>query len=132
MTVRIDKWLWAIRVYKTRSLAADACKANRISVNGQVVKPSREVKEGDVVTVKRLPVVYTYKVLEAIHNRQPAKNVPLYAENLTPQSELDKLTQKVTVSILRDPGTGRPTKKERRDIDDLMDSFYDDLDEDIE
>lgn len=132
MATRIDKWLWAIRVYKTRSLAADACKANRITVNGVIVKPSRDIKEGDLIVVKKLPVLYTYKVIEPISNRQPAKNVPLYAQDLTPQTELDKLKQKLTVNISRDPGTGRPTKKERRDIDDLMGSFYDDLDEDID
>lgn len=132
MATRIDKWLWAIRVYKTRSIAADACKANRITVNGAIVKPGKEIKEGDLITVKKLPVIYTYKVIEPIANRQPAKNVPLYAEDRTPQSELDKLNQKLTVNVSRDPGAGRPTKKERRDIEDLMGSFYDDLDDDID
>lgn len=131
MATRIDKWLWAIRVFKTRSMAADACKSNKINVNGTIVKPSRELKMGDIITVKKLPVIYSYKVLDLINNRQPAKNVPLYALDITPQSELDKLQQKITVYASRDTGTGRPTKKERRDIDDLMDSFYSDLDDDI-
>ncbi len=132
MAVRIDKWLWAIRVYKTRSIAADACRTNRVTVNGSVVKPSREIKQGDVITVKKLPVIYSYKVIEEISNRQPAKNVHLYALDITPQQELDKLQTKVGVYLSRDAGAGRPTKKERREIDDLMESFYDDLDEEID
>lgn len=131
MATRIDKWLWAIRVFKTRSIAADACKSNKITVNGTIVKPSREIKIGDTITVKKLPVIYSYKVIELINNRQPAKNVPLYALDTTPQAELDKLQQKISIYLSRDAGAGRPTKKDRREIDDLMDSFYDDLDDDI-
>ncbi len=121
--VRIDKWLWAMRVFKTRSDAADACKRSKVMVNGTEAKPSRELRVGDTIVVKKLPVTYTYKVLQLIGNRQPAKNVPLYAENLTPQEELDKLNvQHTTIFVSRERGTGRPTKKERRVIDDLMDS----------
>lgn len=124
---RIDKWLWAVRIFKTRSDAADACKRSRILVNGTEAKPSREIKAGDTVTVKKIPVIYTFKVLALIQNRQPAKNVPLYAENITPQEELDKLQVKyTTIFVQRDRGTGRPTKKERRTLDDLMDGFTDD------
>lgn len=132
-TVRIDKWLWAIRAYKTRSLAAEACKSNKISVNGANAKPSREIKAGDIICVKKMPVIYTFRVIEPIGNRQGAKNVHLYAENLTPQEELDKLTMHLTLSIQRDKGTGRPTKKDRREIDELMNEFFfdDELDEDI-
>ena len=104
-TVRIDKWLWAIRAYKTRSLAAEACKSNKISVNGANAKPSREIKAGDIICVKKMPVIYTFRVIEPIGNRQGAKNVHLYAENLTPQEELDKLTMHLTLSIQRDKGT---------------------------
>ncbi len=132
MATRIDKYLWAIRVYKTRSLAAEACRTNKISVGGSVVKPSREIKQGDIITVKKLPVVYSYKVLEELGHRIPAKDVPTYAINITPESELDKLKQKISVFVERDPGAGRPTKKDRREIDNLMDCFYDDLDDDIE
>ena len=122
--VRIDKWLWAVRIYKTRGDAADACKSNRVLVNEAYVKPSRDIKAGDIVTVRKLPVTYTFRVLEPISNRQPAKNVPLYLENITPQQELDKLNvPRETVFIQRDRGTGRPTKKERRDIEDLLDGM---------
>ena len=121
---RIDKWLWAVRLYKTRSDAADACRTNRVTINGAYTKPSREVKPGDAVSVRKLPVTFTYRVIEPISNRQPAKNVPLYAENITPQEELDKLNvPRETVFISRDRGMGRPTKKERRDIDGLMGDF---------
>ncbi len=122
--VRIDKWLWAVRIFKTRSDAAEACRTNRVLINDSYCKPSREVHPGDTVTVKKMPVTYTFRVLAPVSNRQPAKNVPEYAENLTPQSELDKLNPpKETVFIMRDRGTGRPTKKERREIDALMDDL---------
>ena len=132
-TVRIDKWLWAIRAYKTRSLAAEACKSNKISVNGANAKPSKEIKAGDIICVKKMPVIYTFRVIEPIGNRQGAKNVHLYAENLTPQEELDKLTMHLTLSIQRDKGTGRPTKKDRREIDELMNELFfdDEFDEEI-
>jgi ribosome-associated heat shock protein Hsp15 len=118
MNSRIDKWLWAVRIFKTRSDASEACKKGQVLVNNVRIKPSREVKPGDVVTVKRPPVNYVYNVIGLIENRQPAKNVPLYAENVTPQEELDLLkVQRSTVFVQRDRGTGRPTKKERRDID---------------
>ncbi len=121
--VRIDKWLWAVRIYKTRALATDACKANRITVNGSPVKPSREVKIGDIIAVRKPPVTFTHRVLELVNNRQPAKDVPRYMEDITPQSEKDKLKQNITIFVSRDRGTGRPTKKERREIDQLMDDF---------
>ena len=124
---RLDKYLWAIRVYKTRSDAAEACKSGRVKVNEIEAKPSRELREGDTLTIRKLPVTYTYKVIALIENRQPAKNVPLYAENFTPQEELSKLDSKnITVYIQRDRGTGRPTKKERREIDKLKDSLTND------
>lgn len=123
--VRIDKWLWAVRLFKTRTEAADACRAGRVYINGALTKPSREVREGDVVTVRRTMITLTFRVLDPISNRQPAKNVPLYAENLTPQEELDKLSvPRETVFISRDRGTGRPTKKERREIDSIMEDLY--------
>lgn len=130
-TVRIDKWLWAIRAYKTRGLATDACKSNKITVGGVTVKPSREVKEGDIVTIKKMPVVYTFKVLAPLGSRVGAKDVHLYAENLTPEEELMKLSVKVVPTLARDRGTGRPTKKERRQIDSLMEDFFDDEDDDF-
>lgn len=124
-SVRIDKWLWSIRAFKTRTDAADACKLGRVTINGALAKASRDVKVNDIVGVKKLPVVYTFKVLALIANRQPAKNVYLYAENLTPEEELDKLKMNRTIIFAqRDRGTGRPTKRERRQIDDLMDNYY--------
>ncbi|HJB84491.1 MAG TPA: RNA-binding S4 domain-containing protein [Candidatus Alistipes merdigallinarum] len=127
--VRLDKWLWAVRIFKTRSDAADACRTNKVLVNGSYVKPSREVRVGDTVTVKKMPVVYTYRVIALVSSRQPAKEVPNYAENLTPQEELDKLfVPKLTIFVQRDRGTGRPTKRERREIDSLMEEVYYDED----
>ena len=123
--VRLDKYLWAVRVFKTRSDAADAIRNNRVLVNEAYAKPSREVKQGDVIAVKKQPVTYQYKVLELVSSRQGAKNVPQYCLNITPQEELDKLTiPRETVFVFRERGTGRPTKKERREIDALMDGFY--------
>ena len=125
MDVRLDKYLWAVRVFKTRSDAADAIRNNRVMVNNAYAKPSREVKEGDIISVKKMPVTYQYKVLELVSSRQGAKNVPQYCLNITPQEELDKLTvPRETVFVFRERGTGRPTKKERREIDALMDGFY--------
>ena len=130
MEVRIDKYLWAVRIFKTRSDAAEAVRTNRVLVNGATVKPSREVKTGDIISVKRMPAVFEYKVVELVSSRQPAKNVPMYCLNITPQTELDKLNApRETVFVFRDRGTGRPTKKERRDLDSLMDGFFFDEDE---
>lgn len=125
--VRLDKYLWAVRVFKTRSDAADAIRNNRVLVNDAYAKPSREVKQGDVISVKKMPVTYQYKVLELVSSRQGAKNVPTFCLNITPQEELDKLqTPRETIFVFRERGTGRPTKKERREIDALMDGmFYD-------
>lgn len=125
--IRLDKYLWAVRIFKTRSDAAEAIRNNRVTVNGSYCKPSREVREGDIVTVKRMPVVYSYKVTGLVSSRQSAKNVPDYCVNITPQEELDKLTApRETVFVFRERGAGRPTKKERREIDALMDGiFYD-------
>lgn len=132
--VRIDKWLWAVRIFKTRSLAAEVCRANRVLINGTTVKPSREVKEGDVVEVKKLPVIYSFKVIKAISSRVSAPLAAEAAKNITPQSELDKLHQNIAIFVKRDRGAGRPTKKERRDIDDMMGDFFgedDDIDDEI-
>ena len=123
--IRLDKYLWAVRVFKTRSDAADAIRQNRVLVNDAYAKPSREVKVGDMISVRRDRVTYSYKVLDLVSSRQPAKNVPMYCLNCTPQEELDKLNvPHETIFVFRDRGTGRPTKKERRDIDALMDGFY--------
>lgn len=123
--IRLDKYLWAVRIFKTRSDAADAVRNNKVTVNGAWAKPSREVKQGDVIGVRKAQVTYLYKVLNGVSSRQPAKNVPDYCLNITPQEELDKLNvPRETIFIARDPGTGRPTKKDRRDLDALMDDIY--------
>ena len=123
--IRLDKYLWAVRVFKTRSDAAEAIRNNRVMVNDGYCKPSREVKIGDEISVKRMPVVYRYKVVGLVSSRQPAKNVPDYCVNITPEDELAKLSApRETVFVFRDRGTGRPTKKERREIDALMEGMY--------
>ncbi len=130
--VRIDKYLWAIRVYKTRTDATDACKGGKVRVNGFDIKPSKAVKPGDTITARKGAVAYTYKVLELIDKRQGAKLVPRYAENLTPQEELDKLRAPVeTFFLKRDRGTGRPTKKDRRQMEDLWQQLDFDIPDDI-
>ena len=138
--IRLDKYLWAVRIFKTRSDAADAIRQNRVLVNDAYAKPSRDVKVGDRISVRRERVTYSYKVLDLVSSRQPAKNVPLYCLNCTPQEELEKLNvPHETIFVFRERGMGRPTKKDRRDIDSLMDNlfygeapFIDDDDEDDE
>ena len=123
--IRLDKYLWAVRIFKTRSDAADAVRTNKVTVNGSYAKPSREVKIGDVIAVRKQAVTYSYKVLDRVSSRQPTKNVPEYCLNITPQEELDKLNMpRETIFVFRDRGTGRPTKKERRELDGLMEEIY--------
>ena len=125
-TVRIDKYIWAIRCYKTRSEATEACKGNKVQVNGSPVKPSKEVRIGDTIAVRKGSAQFTYKVIQLAENRMGAQLVPDYAENLTPQSEYDKMRAPVeTFFVKRDRGTGRPTKKERRELDALWDEIVD-------
>ena len=122
--VRLDKYLWSIRAYKTRSEATTACNGGKVRLNGADVKPSKPVKVGDVIIVRKGRVTYTYKVIALVDKRQGPKLVPQYAENLTPQEELDKLRAPVeTFFLKRDRGTGRPTKKDRRQMDDLWESL---------
>ena len=122
--VRIDKYLWAIRAFKTRSEATEACNGGKVKIAGANCKPSRPLRIGEVIEVRKGMAVYTYKVLAFLEKRVGAAAVPDYAENLTPQSELDKLRAPVeTFFVRRDRGAGRPTKKERRTIDALWDSF---------
>ena len=123
-SVRLDKYLWAIRAYKTRTDATDACKGGKVRLNGYDVKPSKEVRPGDVIVVRKGAVTYTYKVLDLVDKRLGAKLVPDYAENQTPQEELDKLRAPVeTFFLKRDRGTGRPTKTDRRQMENLWDSL---------
>ena len=118
MDARIDKWLWAARLYKTRSLAAEACKNNRIQINGVPAKPSRNVKDGDEVSVRKPPVTYTFRVLQAIEKRVGAKLLPEILENITPPEQYELLEMsRISGFIDRARGTGRPTKKDRRALD---------------
>ena len=120
MEARIDKWLWAARIYKTRTLAADACKNGRITINGAQVKPSRTVKEGDKVSVKKAPITYTFLVKQAIEKRVGAKLLPDILENITAPEQYELLEMsKISGFIDRARGTGRPTKKDRRALDDF-------------
>jgi len=120
--VRIDRWLWAVRICKTRPMAADLCKRQRVSIDGQHVKPSREVKLGQTIALKRDGITWQYKVLKCITNRVGAKLAVTCVENLTEQEELDKLKiVKTGWTPSRVKGQGRPTKKERRALDVLRD-----------
>lgn len=122
--VRIDKYLWSIRLYKTRSLASEACRKGKIIINSIQAKPSRIVVKNEIITVKKPPVTYTYRVIEPIENRVGAKLIEQYVADLTPEEEKAKLDIKQSVlTVFRDKGTGRPTKKERR----LIDRFNEDL-----
>jgi ribosome-associated heat shock protein Hsp15 len=122
--IRIDKYLWAVRIYKTRSVASDECRKGRIIVKDVQVKPSRNVVSNEIITVKKPPVTYTYRVIEPIENRVSAKLVEKYVEDLTPDTEKARLEIRDPFgNIHRLKGTGRPTKKERRQIDRLRDDF---------
>ena len=117
-SVRIDKFLWAVRLYKTRGLASDACRMNRILLDGSPVKPSRDITGNNIITVRKPPVSFVFKVIMPVENRQPAKLVSNYIEDLTSVAEKVKLEIRQTAPVgYRKKGTGRPTKKERRIID---------------
>lgn len=120
---RVDKFLWSVRIYKTRTDATEACRSGRIKVNGLDAKPSREVKPGDILNIRKGSIHFQYKVIADVERRQPARMVEEYILNITPKEELEKLNMpRETFFLARDRGTGRPTKKERRDMDDLLDS----------
>lgn len=133
---RLDKWLWAARIFKTRTLASDACKNGRVSINGAQAKPSRTVKPGDEVGVRKPPVTYTFRVRQAIEKRVGAKLLPDVLENITPPEQYEALElSRISGFVNRAKGTGRPTKKDRRALDEftapeLMDGFFDFDDED--
>ena len=131
---RIDKWMWAARIFKTRTIAAEACKKGRISINGSQVNPARMVKPGDVVQVRKPPVTYSFKVLQAIEKRVGAKLVPEIMENVTTPDQYELLEMsKISGFVDRARGTGRPTKKERRDLDEFfMPEYLDDFDFDFD
>jgi len=119
--VRIDKWMWATRIFKTRTIAVEACKKNRVMINNVSVKPSRMIKVGDVIQVRKPPVVYSFRVLQLIEKRIGAKLVPEFLENITPKEQYDLLElNKISGFIDRAKGTGRPTKKDRRSLDEFV------------
>lgn len=132
---RIDKWLWAVRIFKTRTIAAEACKKGRITINGSQIKPSRMIKPGEVIQVRKSPITYSFKVLQTIEKRVGAKLVPEVMENVTTPDQYELLElSKISGFVDRARGTGRPTKKDRRSLDEFtapefMDEFDFDLDE---
>ena len=131
---RVDKYLFAMRIYKTRSIAADACKKGRVKMNGTDLKPAKSFRVGDTFTVRKGPITYTYRVLQLSENRLGAKLVPDYMENITSpdQLELLELARLGAASGIRDRGTGRPTKKDRRDIISFISDDYDEELDDFE
>ena len=123
--IRIDKFLWSVRIYKTRSIASDECRKGRIIIDDIQVKPSRTVIKNEIITVKKPPVIYSYRVIEPIENRVSAKLVEQFVVDLTPEEEKAKLNIRQAMDIVyRDKGTGRPTKKERRQIDRINDNIH--------
>ena len=135
---RIDKWLWAARIFKTRSIAADACKNGRVSIGGVNVKPSHSVKAGEVVAVRKPPVTYSFKILKTIEQRVGAKLLPEIYENVTTPDQYELLEMnRISGFVNRARGTGRPTKKDRRALDEFVGpslegdygAFFDDWDE---
>lgn len=142
MEARIDKWLWAARIFKTRSMAAAACKKGQVSIKGSQIKPSRMIKEGDVIEVRKSPVTFSFRVKQAIEKRVGAKLVPDVLENVTPPEQYEILEiSKISGFVDRARGTGRPTKKDRRSLEefttpeffgDFEDLWDDDEDQDDE
>jgi ribosome-associated heat shock protein Hsp15 len=119
--VRIDKWLFAVRLYKTRSLASEECRKGKVTISGMPVKPSREIKEGETIQIRKPPITRSYKILALTENRMAAKLVPEFMVETTPASELEILEMQKNMSFFnREKGTGRPTKKDRRDLDDFF------------
>lgn len=133
---RVDKWLWAMRVFKTRTIATDACKKGRVSVGGVTAKPSRTVKPGDRVDVRKPPVTYSFKVLQTTANRLGAKLVPEYLENITDPSQYELLEMtRISGFVDRRKGLGRPTKRDSREMnrfreESYADTYFMDFDDD--
>ena len=124
--VRVDKWLWAMRVFKTRTVATEACKKGRVFIGNTVAKPSRTIKVGDIVNVRKPPVTYSFMVLALAQNRLGAKLVPEYMENITPKEQYDLLeVVKISGFIDRRKGLGRPTKREGRELERFTSDIYD-------
>ncbi len=125
--VRIDKWLWAVRIFKTRTIAAEACKRGRVTLSstGVIAKPSRMIKIGDEINVRKPPITYTFKVIALTQNRLGAKLVPEYMDNITPREQLDLLeVVKISGFVDRRKGLGRPTKREGRELSKFTEEAY--------
>lgn len=123
--VRIDKWLWATRVFKTRTIASDACKKGRVTIAGQTVKPSHTIKVGTVVDVRKPPITFSFEVIGLVENRVGAKLVPNYLKNVTSQDQYELLEMvKISGFVNRQKGLGRPTKKEGRDLAQFTEDAY--------
>ena len=130
---RIDKWIWAARIFKTRSIAADACKNGRVTVNNVNVKPSHMVKVGETVCVRKPPITYSFKILKTIEQRVGAKLIPEIYENVTTPDQYELLEMnRISGFVDRARGTGRPTKKERRALDAFIGPSFDDMDFDFD
>lgn len=132
--VRIDKWMWSTRIFKTRTIAVEACKKGRVLMQNVTVKPARMVKVGDVIQVRKPPVIYSFKVLELTEKRMGAKLVPQYLEDVTPKDQLAILEMQAASGFVnRARGTGRPTKKDRRELVEFGDpELLDDFDFDFD
>ena len=130
---RIDKWLWAVRIYKTRSIAAEACKKGHISIGERTAKPAHNVHVGDVINVKKAPITYSFRVLKCAENRVGAKLVPELMENITSQEQYEILEMsRISGFTGRQRGTGRPTKKERRDLDQFVEDSYEEWNDEFD
>ena len=128
---RIDKWLWAARIFKTRSIAADACKNGRVTIKGINVKPSHTIKAGEVISVKKPPITYSFEVLQTIEKRVGAKLVSEVYKNVTDAKQYELLEMsRISGFVDRARGTGRPTKKDRRQMDAFVDPALFGFDED--
>ena len=133
--VRIDKWMWATRIFKTRTIAADACKKNRVMIGGVNMKPSRMVKVGDVIQVRKPPITYSFEVLALTDRRMGAKLVPNYLKNVTTPDQYEILEMnKISGFVNRAKGLGRPTKKDRRELEQFTEPDFssDDFDFDFD
>lgn len=128
--VRIDKWLWAVRIFKTRTAASEACKKGRVVIGSVAVKPSRNIRAGEIIEVRKPPVTFSFKVLALTDKRMGATKVPEFMENVTPPDQYELLElNRISGFVDRQRGAGRPTKKERRDLEQFTDSFdFDEFD----
>jgi ribosome-associated heat shock protein Hsp15 len=125
--VRIDKWLWATRIFKTRTIAAEACKKGRVAIGGVTVKPSRMIRTGEILQIRKPPITFSFKILALTERRMGAKSVPEYLENVTPPEQYELLEMsKISGFVDRARGLGRPTKKDRRELE----QFKGDTDDD--